>query len=582
MKFFLNNQEIAPIDGLKIGLRSDFKQRNSPEELMISNETLILPREGVTIVREWIAQYGLGNGIPAHAETKDGTILKYYVDLWDPNTKPIFKSIEISGYKGITVQVKLKRRDANFFDQAKDWSFEMLNDAGVNFSTVDVEYVIIKDNSVELGISLAIGIYNVARELITQSLSLAETAKDVFKAATPNLDPAEFAEDIAAGIIRAVALVILIGLLLFALVKLSQQFFELIFPKIRTFKACKVRELMEKSAAKFGFTFKSTLLDSLPGLAILPLPLIKAKESIWDKIQNDLNFSFTKGFPTAKDVAVSMVPDLFSSVETTLNAATKVTNNCVEFELWNHWQNITPNQIELGVNLDDENLYQWSYNTEEGFKRRLVQYQTDPSDKHTMDFFDPTVSEDSVENTVVPNADLETITGYANVNIPFALGVRKEELNWLELVAKDFFSNIDGLINVTGGSSSLESIIDNRKGVMQISEQFYTVPKLMYLGTDGRQPSNFVDIIGAEALDENYHVLNNPSNIAGRILENVPIRIRPNDFVNLQNNNFINNGSAEILDIQFFDEEEIETGTTVTVKLFDDWSNGKQTVKAIA
>ena len=64
MKFFLNNQQIAPIDGLKIGLRSDFKQRNSPEELMISNETLILPREGVQIVRDWIDQNGLGNGIP--------------------------------------------------------------------------------------------------------------------------------------------------------------------------------------------------------------------------------------------------------------------------------------------------------------------------------------------------------------------------------------------------------------------------------------------------------------------------------------------------------------------------------------
>ena len=409
MKFFLNNQEIAPIDGLKIGLRSDFKQRNSPEELMISNETLVLPREGVKIVREWIAQYGLGNGIPSHVQTKDGTILKYYVDLWDPNTKPIFKSIDISGYKGITVQVKLKRRDANFFDQCKDWSFEMLNDAGVSFSTVDVEYVIIKDNSVELGISLALGIYNVARELISQSAALVETTRDIYKAANANLDLLENIEDIISLTIRAIAQIVLIGLLLFALIKLSQQFFELIFPKIRTFKGCKVRELMEKSAAKFGFTFKSTLLDSLPGLVILPLPLIKAKESIWDKIQNDLNFSFTKGFPTAKDASNSMVPDLFSSMKTTLNAATKVTNNCVEFELWNYWQNITPNQIELGVNLDDENLYQWSYNTEEGFKRRLVQYQTDPSDKHTMDFFDPTVSEDSVENTVVPNADLELL-----------------------------------------------------------------------------------------------------------------------------------------------------------------------------
>lgn len=581
MRFFLNNQEVAPIDGLKVGLVSDFRQRNKPEELQISNDTLILPREGVKIIKDWISQYGLGNGIPAHVITKDGTTLRYYVDLWDPNTKPVFRSIELSGLKQITAEVKLKRRDANFFDQAKDWSFEMLADANVNFSTINIDYVIIKDNQLELGISLALAIYNVSRELITQASGLIETTRDILKASSPNVDPLENIEDIISLTIRAIAQIVLIGLLLLALIKLSQQFFELIFPKIRQFKACTVKELMSKASAKFGYSFQSTLLDSIPGTAILPLPLIKDKESIWQKIQNDLNFSFTKGYPTAKDSAVSMVPDLFSVMETTLNAATKVTNNVVQFELWNYWQNSTTNQIELGVNLDDENLFQWSYNTEVGFKRRLVQYQTDVSDKHTMDFFNPTIEENSLENVNVPNADLETISGYQNINIPFALGVRKNELNWLENLAKEFFKNLDALIAVAGGNSSLEASIDARKGVLQISEQFYSVPKLMYIGANGRQPENYVNIIGAKALNDNYHSLSNPSGIAGRILEGVPLRLTDNDFVNLQSNNFINGGSVEILDLQFFDEPEIETQTTATVKIFDDWSSGKQVIKSI-
>lgn len=581
MKFFLNNEHINPIDGLKIGLRNDFKQRNSPEELMISNETLILPRRGAEIVKEWRDQFGLGNGIPAHVQTKDGTIIKYYVDLWDPSTKPIFKSIDIDGYKGVTVQVKLKRRDGNFFEQAKSWSFEMLADAGVVFDTIDVDYIIVKDNQVELGLSLALGIYNVAREVINQSIALTETIRDIIKATTANVDPLENVEDIISLTVRAISQIVVLGLLLFALIKLSQRFFELIFPNIRQFKACTVREVMEKSAAKFGFTFKSTLLDSLPGTAILPLPLQKEKTSIWEKIQNDLNFSFTKGYPTASDAAIAMVPDYFREMEKVFAGATKVQNNCVEFEVWNYWQNITQNQIELNINLDDENLYQWSYNTEEVPKRRVVKYQTDNSDSHTKDFFDPTISERSVENTVVPNADLETISGFDNINLSFALGVRKGDLNWLESLAKEFFGNIDNIINLTGGSSSLESIIDNRKGVLQISEQFYSVPKLMYLGSDGRQPTDYVDKIGAIALNNNFYSTMNPSNIAGRIFENVPIRISQNDYVNLLDNNFINNGAAEIYDIQFFDEKEIETETTVTVKIFDDWSNGKQIVKEI-
>lgn len=581
MKFFLNNIQINPIDGLNVGLHSDFKIRSNPEELKLSTLTLIIPREGVQIIRDWIDQNGLGNGIPAHVETKDGTIIRYYADLWDPSTKPTFKTLNITGlYEGITTQLKLKRRDSNFFDQAKGWSFEMLADAGVNFTLTDIDYIIIKDNAVELGISLSLGIFNVTREIINQSQALTQTVIAIIKATTANVDPGENVEDIISLTVRAVAQIVVIGLLLFALIKLSQQFFELIFPKVRTFQGCKVKELMTKASAHFGFEFKSELLDSLPGLAILPLPLIKDKDSWWDYLMNDLNFAYTKGYPTAKDASVSLVSDLFDTMATALNGATKVTNNCVQFELWDHWKNITPNNIELNVNLDDENLNEWSYNTEEAFKRRLVQYQTDASDIHTLDFFDPTVAERSLENTNVPNSDLETITGYENVNIPFALGVRKNKLNWFETLAKQFFKGLDGLINSFGGSSSFEAKINARKGKMQISQQFYGIPKLMYI-VNGSQPENYVDIIGANAINDNYYSRSDVSKIAGRILKNVPIRIRPNDFVNLLTNNFINNGKAEILDIQFFDEEEIETQTTATVKIFDDWSEGKQVIKII-
>jgi hypothetical protein len=580
MKFFLNNEQVEPIDGLQVGLKSDFKIRSSPDELQLTTMNLVLPRRGVKIIREWINQYGLGNGIPASVELKDGTVIRYYVDLWDERTKPKFKVLDLLNYKDITAAVKLKRRDSNFFDRARGFSFEMLNDDGVQFDTIPVEYIIVKDNAIEVGVSLALAGYSAARELINQSIELVNTIRDLVKASTPNVDLPENSEDVATLIIRAVSQVVTIGLLLFALIKLSQQFFELVFPKIRTFQACKVRELMEKSANYFGYQFKSDLLDTLPGLTILPAPLKKDKDSFWDFLQNDLNFSFTKGFPTASDPSCSIVEQLFSSMEIMLNGATKVKNGIVEFESWNYWQNITTNQLELSMNLKDEALNEYEYNTDEGYKRRLVKYQIDSSDLHTLDFFDPTIAERSTENVNVPNADLETITGLVNKEIPFALGVRKNQLNWLEQVAKEFFIVLDGIINIFGGQSSLAAQIDERKGVLQISQQFYTLSKMMYI-VNGKQPADYVDRIGANALNDNYHASSDITNQAGIIVKNVPIRVKGNELVNLYNNNFINNGSIEIYDIQFYDEKEVETETTATVKIFENWAAGKQIIKVI-
>ncbi len=53
MKFFLNDILVSPLDGLNIGLSSDFKDRSSIEELELSTLSLILPREGVDIVKQW-------------------------------------------------------------------------------------------------------------------------------------------------------------------------------------------------------------------------------------------------------------------------------------------------------------------------------------------------------------------------------------------------------------------------------------------------------------------------------------------------------------------------------------------------
>lgn len=572
MKFFLNGQKVAVIDGLKIGLISDFTNRHRPDEVEMDTSTLLLAREGVKIVKDWRDDFGLGNGIPAHIEARDGTQIQYYVDLWDPASKPLFKDY--------TVKITLKRRGGmqHFFDQAEDWSFEMLQDAGVVFDLVDILYVIIKENVVELGLTLFVSGFLLSKELIDQFIALSELIGHIVRSVTPNIAiiPVPSLGEIITLVTRVIFQLIVVGFLIFALIKLGQQFFETIFPKVRTFEGCKVKELMSKSAAHFGFDFESDLLDSLSGLTILPVPLIKNKGSFLDSLQNDLNFAYTKGIPTASDTT-DTIGLLFDAMEQTLNGRTLVRNSVVKFERRDFQQDITPNSLELGLNLPEERQQEFEYNTEEGSKRYLLKYQVDPSDFHTSDFFDPTTAERQTDNVNIPNADLETIKGVDKVLIPFSLGVRKETLNFVEKIAKEFFQFIDLLIG-----TNLESQIDARKGVLQIGQQFYSVSKLMFI-VNGKQPEDYVDIIGANAIYNNLHVINEIANNDAKIFKNVPIRLRSNEFVNLLDNNFINvNGvPSEILRIHFFDEQETDTQTTVTVKVPDNWADGQQTVKII-
>ena len=222
------------------------------------------------------------------------------------------------------------------------------------------------------------------------------------------------------------------------LVKLSQQFFELIFPKIRYFKGSKIRDLIQKGCQYLGFTFSSTLLDNNSNLAIMPVPLIKEKKSIFDFLQNDLDFSFTKGYPTSQDT-LSTLGELIKTVELWFNAKTRVYNGEVQIERRDYWALITQNTIVPSLSDQDRRQDQYELNTDEAWKRTYVHYQIDYSDFHTVDFFDPTDAEYSTEPLNVINSDLVSIRGLNDVNIPFALGVRKNQLNWLELFAKGFF-----------------------------------------------------------------------------------------------------------------------------------------------
>lgn len=562
MRHFINGVEITPRNIESIGFVSNWTDSTSMsnkdhKDLSLNVDTIILPNEGKREVENWLSTMGSFVGIPYQVQLSNGTKIDYYVDLTE---QPIYKDYE--------VEVKLKRlkNQDNFYEQAQGTSFDYLSFTNkATFNYIDVPYIIVPNNQTEMGVTLSLSIFVMVKAVEEAILKTAELSAELVADLIPDTGVgvgAVIIVKIADLIKDATRLALQIAytiLLIIALKKLADQLSELIFPKIRNFKACKVKELIEKSCIGLGYKFKSTLLDSLDGLTVLPVPLIKSKykgknlkKYTIDFIANELDFAYTKGHPTGSD-SVSSVWQLVQSIETTFNAKCRVSNGLVEIESVNYWKDIAINQINTSLVLQDTRQDKYTFNTHESWKRCYIHYQPDYSDYHTLDNFDVTDFEASTDS--IQNSYNDNIKGLRDISVPFSLGRRKDTLNWIEQRAKDLFIVIDSIC-----STSYQSNITDRIGILIVGQQYFVNTKLLYT-SNGKQLESYIYKIGASALWNNYHYLSQIQLNGYKIKESVKILMNDENFVNLLNNNWANiNGKVcELLNLEYKDMDSYAT-----------------------
>jgi hypothetical protein len=569
MKHFLNGVEVAPRNILEFGVTSTFN--DDPNILQIDADKVILPREAKTLIEQHIQQLGFFEGIPYEIQIGNNISLQYYIDLSDD---AVFRDHEI--------EVKIKRRKGydNFFENADGTSFELMASKGVQFPLIDIPFLVIRENQVESIIGLSISLFSLTNILIQTIREISDTISEITEAVTPNVavPPAPPLGHVIMLFVRATARIIYFGLLLIAIINLATQLFEIIFPKIRFLKGCTIKNLIESGCQFLGYELNSTLLNEWSNLAILPVPLIKEKKSVFQFIENDLNQSFTKGYPTAQDTTPTLGL-LIEAVENIFNARTRVINGIVQIERRDFWATQTQNQIVPALNLQDSRQSEIRFNTDAIFKRSYIRYLVDFADVHTLDNYDPTDAEFSTEPTNVVNPDLVTIKGLNDIQIPFALGVRKNELNFVEKFAKTLFGIVDSVVNAVGGSSSFSAQIENRIGVTQISQPFFSQTKLLYQ-VNGKQPVDYLDKIKAFSIYQNYHKIDEIDLNGKQVIQNAPVRMSEQNFVNLLNNNFaeIDGVVCEIISIRFNDEKSL---ATITYLVPNNYAVGKVTIETI-
>lgn len=569
MKHILNGQEISPKDYTNIGLVIDY---GDPMIMVAVNvDTITFQNEALEIIDNHLNTIGAQEGIPYDFELTNGRVLNYFVDFVDGMT------VEEDEFGATQYKCKIKRRYSNeiFKIQADGYTFENLASNGVAFSSTAVQtpYVIIKNNQLEQGLSLSITLYVMSDALYTAIKDTVFMVQEFVQAVDPS--PAHLIGAIA----KLVAQIAYTVALIIAVVKLAQQLRELLLPKIRYYYANSLLNLIKLGIEYLGYELQSTLLDSRRFDFVLPVPLIKEKENIFDILENDLNFAFNKPYPTASDT-IRTLGEAIESVLTTYNAKMLVYqdatsgNKIVRIERRDFVFNTFTSGITTALSIQGTRRNGYQLNTNEMYKRQYVKYLTDPNDIHTFNDFDVNDCEDSTEPIVVVNKDLVSIKGFNEVMIPFALGSRKMNLNWIENRLQDLFGFIDTVINALGGSSNLVQNINSRIGVLQISEQFFTKTKLLFLVGDGsirKQPANYKDLIGAREIETLFHDIDFIGNNCFKVLDASDCNISDDQFYALQYSNYapINGQNCELLRVEYLDDKNL---AKITFKEPSNWA----------
>ena len=578
MRHLLNGIEVSPRNRDSIGVVSDFT--GNPDVLSLNVDTLILPREANQYIKTWIQNNGLFLGIPYTVEMDGNITLDYYIDLSDSSAKPIIRQHEI--------EVKLKRRNGSdtFWEKARGTSFDlMIKDNPTYFDSKRLGYIVVRDDAAMMAFQLSVSIFMMTIQLVQ---SIKDFADRLAETTTTPLQ----------GAIKWVIQIIYWISILAAIISLLSQLFPILFPRIKYFKGLYYSEIFNKGCQFLGYTPlpSDTIFNVQPGWFTLPVPLNEDNDSFFEGISNDLADPKNKPTCSASDTTPTFGAWL-DEVLKQFNAKLFIdsVNKTVRIERRDWLDSQTSLQIDPALNIQPDRDEQFTYNTEETWKRYYIAYTLDYTDAHTVDgkMFARHQAEYSTENNVpTTNADLVTIKGLNEVRINFAMGAPKGKLSFIELLGIPFFALADSVtstfasIGIGNATNYVAQVLD-RINVLKVSNEYFGITKSLYVkqapagGNKVSLDTPYYDTrYSATALWDEFHYINFIANNDYIIHEEARIRLRQSQFVSLQNNNYIftNNKWCEVLRIEWIDEK---SAATITYKEPLDWANGKVTLLKI-
>ena len=310
---------------------------------------------------------------------------------------------------------------------------------------------------------------------------------------------------------------------------------DLLLSPTRTHKAIMLKTLLEKAAEYLGYGFE-TDIDDLNNIVYLPSnrnPDIKGQFEIVTKFG-----TITKGIPNDADYGYTAEEAYLIGIDY-FNAVVQVVDGNIQFRSENsdYWLR-TANYTKPDILITDE-----GDNAGDLKSSKIIAFTTDLADEYTVTEFTGTNFQviTDIKTPTIDNPSGKFINGLEEINIPVALGNRKDELTPLEDVLKSLAKLADSVINTFGGDSKLAKKIQDRIGNLKVSSNNHRVPKLLWI-ENGSIPKDHRAKLSARVSYEKYHVYNSfvEENGGGQklVYDNQLIGFGYNDFLKLVRNSY--------------------------------------------
>lgn len=564
MRFYVLGNEIQPVERNEIGFLSTFDKR--PNVMQLSAQTITLTGEDRDFIYNWIFNVqGRFENIPCQLVTDTGTY-RYFIDI----SECVFTGTT-------TVECAIRPRGAfdDFWSKADNLSFEVVEALGGNTlsnTTVSHPYLIVKDDLAIQTITLSLTIYSLVMESYRTIKAIADLAGQVANVPFGTITAT----------LQAIALTVYLFAIIASMISFIAKLVRLYFPKLRYLKAISDYDLVRLSCEYLGYQLQSNLLETIKDWYTLPIPLTRdnQRKSFFNFISDDLtNQTFNYGYPTVADTTPTL-GSFIASIEDIFNAETVVYDNVVRIETRSFYIQNAVATIPDVFNVQERRESKWKFDTEQDWKRKILRWQIDYSDKHTTDNFDKTMTELSSEPIQFQQIDMLKIQGFKQFDFPFTPAKRKKELNGVEKLVKELFNIADAVIGAFGGSTSFATNIANRVGATMISEEVFSITKKLILGSDYRQKENYMDVLDPFNLYVNWHLDMKLDVNSGAIYDTMPIPCTEYEFKQFSLNKFVNLANTgkviELIDAKFiYGQARAE----ITFKMYDNSGFNTRTQK---
>ncbi len=541
----INGKTVAvPKDFFDVGVKASFGE-NIQANLTTDEFTFIL--DAYKTILQWIRDgrsggVGIFEGIPVSILNSNGQ-----------NNVSVFQGI-LDLQAGTTIQENLKqvrtrlRQDdsLNQLDELlQPLDYGYLKDLGVITSNdyVDVDYVVDKiDNGLE-SITTFVTIYLLSKQLADTIKEIGETIAIISGISVSGITGP------AGGAVYAAAVAILqlayAATLLVLIIDFGTDLFNVLIQPQRTHKGIALKTLLEKACEYIGYDFETTVED-LNNLVYLPSNQNVDEfglKNVFTKVG-----TITEGIPNAGDVGYTC-PEMFQIARDLFNARFAIVGNVVQFHTESSPYWVSQSGWEKPRVRRDRAEQAYRYNTDEIKGSILIQFQRDLVDEYTIANYQGTAFQVLTDANAIGNPANKTIKNLDRVDLPLALGNRKERLNGFEQGLAGIANLFDQIAGVFGGRPNLARRIRNKVGVLRVSNNNHSVPKLLWM-QGNRLPSNHRLLFSAKTLWEKYHnyksFVDNNFGRQRRYVENEDVPFGLNDFVTLLNNAYFRDENGQI------------------------------------